>query len=96
MVYQKLTEAELDQYLLIHCYPSIKDKVNLSDRENFITYVFSKIRSSKLESEFGENLVHFVKKDIHSDSYAVVAEIFCCEMKLAKMAALKTFHDDKD
>lgn len=96
MVYEKLSEAELDQYLLIHCYPSIKDKINLSDRENFISYVFSKIKSLKLEAEFGENLVLFVKKTSTKESYALVAEIMCCDMKSAKMAALKTFHDEKD
>ena len=96
MVYQKLSEAELDQYLLIHCYPSIKDKINLSDRDNFISYVFSKIKLLKLEAEFGENLVLFVKKVSNKESYGLVAEIFCCDMKAAKMAALKTFHDEKD
>lgn len=98
IAYEKLSEAELDQYLLISFLPSRNDKINFSNREVFVGLIFSKLRSLELVEEFGENLIHFTCKAISKEvqNYELIAEVFCLDMKRAKMAALKTYHEFRE
>ena len=95
MVYEKLTEAELDQFLLISYLPMRKDKINFSDKDTFVSLIVSKIQQMKAEEDFGENLIFFTKKSSPkvNDEFILASRIFCLEMKIVKMAALKTYHD---
>jgi hypothetical protein len=95
MVYEKLSEAELDQYLLISYLPMRKDKINFSDKDTFVSLIVAKIIQLKIEEDFGENLILFAKKDTPwlDDLSLLVSKVFCLEMKIVKMAALKTYHD---
>jgi hypothetical protein len=93
MVYEKLTEAELDQFLLISYLPNKKDKINFSDKDTFVSLIVSRIQQMKIEDDFGENLIFFTRIDSIENLNLLASKIFCLEMKIVKMAALKTYHD---
>lgn len=100
MVYEKLSDSELDQLLLISYLPNRVDKINFSDKETFISMIVSRIKSMDISEEFGENILLMAKRTSQlerpeSNSLSIVS-IFCLDMKYIKMAALKTFHDNSE
>ncbi len=102
-----MTDAELDGLLLLAFHPKKREKLNLTDKELFLHIIVDQIKASCLESEFGENIIHFVTiKPTPTDPKEVKAPrtdlgyiaflIFTIDMKLVKMSALKTFDEYKE
>jgi hypothetical protein len=101
--YEKITEAELDQYLALSYLPFRKEKVNFSDRHNFISLLVSRLKLFGLLEEFGENIICFLtleasheKQTLPDDEKLLVVEVFCADIRLMKMAALKCYHENID
>jgi len=101
--YEKITEAELDQYLALSYLPFRKEKVNFSDRHNFINLLVSRLKMFDLLEEFGENIICFLtleasheKQTLPDDENLLVVEVFCADIRLIKMAALKCYHENTD
>jgi hypothetical protein len=98
--YEKLSEAALDQYLALSYLPLRKEKVNLSDKDNFLSMIIPKLKHFDLLDEFGGNVIHFISEDKFSmnkkSNEALAVKVFCMDMRQIKMAALKTYHDNSD
>jgi hypothetical protein len=99
--YEKFSEAELDQYLALSYLPTRREKVNLSDKDNFLSLIIPKLRYYDLVDEFGLNIIFFLRDDKKistrcNNENELVVETFCMNMRQIKMAALKTYHDNTD
>ena len=101
--YEKISEAELDQYLAVSYLPLRKEKINFWDKHNFISLLVSKLRTFDLLDEFGENIIFFAaseakkeKRILWQGENLMAVEIFCLDMKQIKMAALKTYHENSE
>jgi|688.fasta_scaffold866109_2 hypothetical protein len=94
--YLKLSDAELDGLLTLAYYPLKREKFNFSHYETFSTTILIKIASNKLQEEFGDNILE-LSKELKSLSIGeIVYSVMNIDMKLAKMAALKTYDENKD
>lgn len=93
-----MTESELDGLLLLAYFPKRKEKLNLANRDIFITTIMKKISDCKLENEFGESFVALLPSPYNSEDIngASVYMAALCEYNLFKMAALKTYDDYKE
>lgn len=95
--YTNMTDAELDGLLLLSYYPNKKEKLNLSDKELFFNIILKKIIENNLESELGENMIEFFPRSIKNskDHGLYILQAFLSDIKVVKMAALKTYDDFK-
>lgn len=109
MNYHKLTEAELDMYLLNAFYPKKKERINFSDIDNFRYMILNLIQEHDLSSEFVECLLGIINidkkefsdkdKNKDKDNLAIHRHLFTIiniDIKFLKMSALKAFHDNKE
>lgn len=96
--YHNMTESEIDGILLLSFFPKKKEKLNLTNRENFINLILKKLEDHDLLSEFGENVTSFLSKDAQAkkDLGFYIYESFLADIKVYKMAALKTFDEYKE
>ena len=92
-----MTDSELNGLLLLAYFPKNKERLNLSNQEIFINTVLKKIIDNNLENELGENMICFFPKDIQKskDTGIYILQGFLSDIKIVKMAALKTFDDYK-
>jgi hypothetical protein len=96
--YKNMTEAELDGLIILSFYPKKKEKLNLSNKEIFIHLIIKKLEDADLLSEFGENVISFFNIEIEKkkDIGVLIYEAFLADIKVFKMAALKTFDENKE
>lgn len=94
--YLKLSEAELDGLLTLSYYPSKRDKFNFNDYETFVSTILTKLSDNNLEEEFGDNILELIKNLESKPIGLIVFSVLNIDMKIAKMAALKTYDENKD
>jgi hypothetical protein len=96
--YKNMTEAELDGLIILSFYPKKKEKLNLSNKEIFIHLIIKKLEDADLLSEFGENVISFFNIEIEKKKVigVLIYEAFLADIKVFKMAALKTFDENKE
>jgi hypothetical protein len=90
-----MTDSELDGLLLLSLYPNKKEKINLSSKEVFVNLIIQKLESYDLLSEFGYNVIFFLNDSCNQkkDTGILIYESFMSDIKIFKMAALKTFDE---
>jgi hypothetical protein len=95
--YTNMTDSELDGLLLLAYFPKNKEKLNLSKQDTFINTILKKISDNKLESELGENMIYFFPRDVQlaNETGIYILQGFLSDIRIVKMAALKTFDDFK-
>ena len=92
-----MTDSELDGLLLLAYFPKNKEKLNLSKQDIFINTILKKVSDNELSSELGENMIAFFPKEIQNskDIGLYILQGFLSDIRIVKMAALKTFDDYK-
>lgn len=96
--YHNMTDSELDGLLLLAYFPGRKDKLNLTRKETFLNSIIERITKNNLESELGDSIISFldITKIEKNDMGIIVFKTFISDIKIVKMAALKTFDDYKE
>lgn len=96
--YKNMTETELDGLLVLSFFPNKKEKLNLSNKDIFIHLILKKLDDHNLLSEFGENVITFFSSETQKkrDVGIFIYEAFLADIKVFKMAALKTFDENKE
>jgi hypothetical protein len=93
--YHQMTDSQLDGLLLLAYFPKRKEKLNLSSKDNFSHSILKRIKELELEDELGENMIPFLPTN-NAISGVSLVEAFFSDIRIIKMAALKTFDENKD
>lgn len=95
--YVKLSDSELDSLLLLSFYPNKKEKINIG-RDFFYTSILSKIEDYQWQEDFSENLLVFLfNMDVSKiDLNKIVSSAIFSDLRILKMVALKTFHENRE
>lgn len=98
--YIKLSDYELDGLLVLAFYPNKKEKINISSKEIFENEIIKKLITDNLTSEFGENVIFFVSKEKLKKRTIEQGDLIyfgiMAEVRILKMAALKTYDENKE
>jgi hypothetical protein len=93
--YTKLSDNELNDLLMLAYYPKRRERLNLNIKEIFTNTIIEKIIENDLLEELGDNVIKFLPfngKDKHPIG-VIIVQSFMSDIRVIKMAALKTYDD---
>jgi len=98
--YDKLSDSELDNLVMLSYHPKKREKLNLSARENFINIIMEKISDHNLQIDFGDCLINLIHKNIKFKKEEIlpmtVYLTVVSEMRILKIAALMLYDENRE
>lgn len=101
--YEKLLDSELDNLLVLNFHPSRKERINFNDYSVFSELIIKKIKAYMIGDDFGDNILFFLsvsnkpsKNKKEQKTGELIFMALDCDMRIYKMAALKTFDENKE
>lgn len=91
--YETLSTLELDNLIKMNLNIKTPTREGLSNRDVFCDSILNKIKNLNLDEDFVANLFIFIDKKKTQNIYF---EVLTCDIKLLKMAVLKTIDENKE